>query len=52
MADLAGGFGLPVANPNAMLLSGRIEDSFLRRIGDLPRVGPVPALGRGGGAHR
>ncbi len=36
MTELAGGFGLPEANPDAMLLSGRIEDSFLRRIGDLP----------------
>ena len=36
MTELAGGFGLPETNPDAMLLSGRIEDSFLRRIGDLP----------------
>ena len=36
MTELAGGFGLPETNPDAMPLSGRIEDSFLRRIGDLP----------------
>ena len=36
MTELAGGFGLPEADPDAMLLSGRIEDSFLRRLGDLP----------------
>ena len=35
MTELAGGFGLPEANPDAMVMSGRIEDSFLRRIGDL-----------------
>ncbi|HTQ93267.1 MAG TPA: AAA family ATPase, partial [Streptosporangiaceae bacterium] len=36
MTELAGGFGLPETNPDAMPLSGRIEDCFLRRIGDLP----------------
>jgi tetratricopeptide (TPR) repeat protein len=36
MPELAGGFGLPGSDPGAMLLSGRIEASFLRRIGDLP----------------
>ena len=32
-AELAGGFGLPYAGP----LVGRIEESFLRRLGELPR---------------
>jgi hypothetical protein len=36
MTELAGGFGLPGANSDAVLLSGRIKDSFLRRVGDLP----------------
>jgi len=36
MTELAGGFGLPGANSDAVLLSGRIEDSFLRRVGQLP----------------
>ena len=39
--QLPGGFGLPTANA----LSGRIEESFLRRLED-------PAPGRGGGAGR
>ncbi len=36
MTELAGGFGLLEASPDAMVLSGRIEDSYLRRISDLP----------------
>ena len=36
VTELAGGFGLPEAGSDAMPLSGRIEDSFLRRLGDLP----------------
>ena len=36
ITELAGGFGLPEADPDAMPLSDRIEDSFLRRIGNLP----------------
>ena len=42
-AQLAGGFGLPDAQPQplpqGLALSGRIEDSFLRRVAALP--GPV-----------
>ncbi len=35
-AELAGGFGLPGAQPGAGSLTGRIEDSFLRRLDALP----------------
>ncbi|MCO1659936.1 ATP-binding protein [Pseudonocardia humida] len=35
-AELAGGFGLPAALPAALPLAGRIEQSFLRRLGSLP----------------
>jgi DNA-binding CsgD family transcriptional regulator len=35
-AQLAGGFGLPAAIPDAGSLSGRIEESFLRRLHTLP----------------
>jgi DNA-binding CsgD family transcriptional regulator len=35
-ADLAGGFGLPGAPPRAGSLTGRIEDSFRRRLDALP----------------
>jgi DNA-binding CsgD family transcriptional regulator len=35
-AELAGGFGLPGAQSGAVALTGRIEDSFLRRLGALP----------------
>jgi DNA-binding CsgD family transcriptional regulator len=34
--QLAGGFGLPAVAPDAQLLPGRIEESFRRRLGDLP----------------
>jgi DNA-binding CsgD family transcriptional regulator len=34
--ELAGGFGLPGARPGAGSLTGRIEDSFLRRLEALP----------------
>jgi DNA-binding CsgD family transcriptional regulator len=35
-AELAGGFGLPGALPGARSLTGRIEDSFQRRLDALP----------------
>jgi DNA-binding CsgD family transcriptional regulator len=35
-AQLAGGFGLPAVMPDARSLSGRIEESFLRRLETLP----------------
>jgi len=35
-AELAGGFGLPGAPSAAVSLTGRIEDSFLRRVDALP----------------
>ncbi len=35
-AQLAGGFGLPDTQPQELTLSGRIEDSFLRRVAALP----------------
>ena len=35
-AQLAGGFGLPETPPGVLPLSGRIEDSFLRRVEALP----------------
>jgi DNA-binding CsgD family transcriptional regulator len=35
-AELAGGFGLPGAGPGALSLTGRIEDSFRRRLDALP----------------
>ena len=35
-AQLAGGFGLPAGMPDARALSGRIEESFLRRLAILP----------------
>jgi DNA-binding CsgD family transcriptional regulator len=35
-AELAGGFGLPGAQPGAGSLTGRIEDSFRRRLDALP----------------
>ncbi len=34
--ELAGGFGLPGAQPRAGSLTGRIEDSFLRQLDTLP----------------
>ena len=44
--ELAGGFGLPGARP----LSGRIEESFQRRLEELPRRHAAAAAGRGGRA--
>ncbi|WP_433167136.1 helix-turn-helix transcriptional regulator [Kribbella sp. CA-247076] len=41
--QLAGGFGLPEALPDA-LLAGRIEDSFLRRVAELPASSQVLLL--------
>src|SRR5262249_45372911 len=35
-AELAGGFGLPGAQPTAASLTGRIEDSFARQLAELP----------------
>jgi DNA-binding CsgD family transcriptional regulator len=35
--QLAGGFGLPGGRPGEMALSGRIEESFRRQLGALPR---------------
>jgi DNA-binding CsgD family transcriptional regulator len=35
-AELAGGFGLPAVSSDARSLSGRIEESFLRRLETLP----------------
>src|SRR5262245_16851136 len=35
-AELAGGFGLPGAQPGAVPLAGRIEDSFARQLDALP----------------
>ena len=46
-AQLAGGFGLPELLP----LSGRIEESFLRRLEELPRRDAPAAPGRGGRAR-
>ena len=45
-AELAGGFGLPDALP----LSGRIEESFRRRLEPLPGRDAAAVAGRGGGA--
>ena len=47
-AELAGGFGLPGAVP----LSGRIEESFRRRLDALPADDPAPAAARGGRSAR
>ena len=47
-AELAGGFGLPDALP----LSGRIEESFLRRLEALPARHAAAAAGGGGRAGR
>ena len=47
-AELAGGFGLPDALP----LSGRIEESFRRRLEPLPAGDAAAAAGRGGRAGR
>ena len=47
-AELAGGFGLPDALP----LSGRIEESFRRRLAAACRRDPAAVAGRGGGAGR
>ena len=47
-AELAGGFGLP----DAPALSGRIEQSFRRRLEALPPADPAVVAGGGGGAGR
>ena len=47
-AELAGGFGMPDLVP----LSGRIEESFLRRLDELPEQTRLLLLRRGGGARR
>ena len=47
-AELAGGFGLP----DAPALSGRIEESFRRRLAPLPPATPAAAARRGGRAGR
>ena len=47
-AELAGGFGLP----DAPALSGRIEESFRRRLSALPARDPAAVAGRGGRAGR
>ena len=46
--ELAGGFGLP----DAAALTGRIEESFRRRLMPLPRGDAAAAVGRGGRARR
>ena len=46
--ELAGGFGLP----DAPALSGRIEESFQRRLAELPRGDAAAAAGRRGRARR
>ena len=47
-AQLAGGFGLPDVLP----LTGRIEESFLRRLDSLPAGDAAAVIGRRGGAGR
>ena len=47
-AQLAGGFALP----GALSLSGRIEESFLKRLEALPAENQRAFVGRGGGASR